>query len=211
MKSRLIILCVLFLSASFARATVIRRLTLAEVERDASEIFVGTVRMTTAVEGPAPRKLIYTEVTFENLDVIKGKIPAATTSYRFAGGEIGERRVEVHGMPRFEVGGRYLVFADAKRDPFCPAIGWHQGRYTVKTDPESRIEQLADSDGRPVYSFTGGQPVTTPPSEDAEPLTLDAGLEIVRELMKKRQVAEAEADADSRGDLFEKTPPEEEK
>ena len=55
-----------------ASATILKKLTLAEIEDYASEAFVGTVLSTECFEDDGPRNLIYTEVTF-------GSQPAAST------------------------------------------------------------------------------------------------------------------------------------
>jgi hypothetical protein len=189
---RLLPIPILLLILTPASGTIIRRVSLAEVEGYAEQVFVGTVGQMRTIENAPPGNAIETEVTFENLVVLKGDLPRATVSYRFAGGTAGEKTLLVVGMPRFEIGARYVLFAAPSIDPLCPAVGWWQGRYVVAPAPLGGEPTIADSDGRPVYGFAGGFPLLLPPREEARPMTLPAFLALVRELVGARELREKE-------------------
>lgn len=169
-----------------ASGTVLKRLTIADVEDRAERILVATVRSVSEFAGVPPESPILTEVVFESLTVLKGNDPGATIAYRFAGGKVGERRLRIAGMPEFEVGERYVLFAAPALDTLCPIVGWWQGRYRVLPAIPGTEPVVGDSDGRPVYGFTNGLPVITPPDEEVKPLTLSAFVGLVEELLRQR-------------------------
>ncbi len=176
---------VALVAASTALATSIKRLSLTEVVHQADEIFVGTVRDQRTLSGDRERELILTEVTFEDLDVFKGDVRTATLRYRFAGGTLGARTLSVAGMPRFENGKRYVLFTNAEEDWICPAVGWWQGRYTVEYEDGTGQEILCDSDGRPVYRFASGAPLTNPARKGDRPMRLRTFLKRVSHLVDR--------------------------
>jgi hypothetical protein len=180
MLRRAVLTAVVLLTVASAavHATIVVRRSLTEVEGFATEILVGTVRSLRSVEGF--RGWPFTEVTFGDLEVLKGEIPGATVSYRFAGGTKDGRTMVIVGLPQFEEGRRYVLFTNAKRDRLCPLVGWHQGRYRIRDDG------LGDSDGRPVYAIEDGFPVLEPPREGARPMAVSAFLDVVREIMRRR-------------------------
>lgn len=185
-------LAVALVAASSALATTIRRLSLTEVVHQADEIFVGTVQDRRFLSGDPETQVILTEVTFAKLRVLKGDVRTSTLRYRFAGGTLGDRTLSVSGMPKFEDGKRYVLFANATDDWICPAVGWSQGRYTVKTEKSTGQDILCDSDGRPVYLFVNGAPRTKPRREGDRPMRLSTFLKRVSHLVeraKRRQQA----------------------
>lgn len=182
-------LLIVLLAAGAARATVIRRLSLDRVIGDAQEVFVGTVRMTSAVEGGEPRNLIWTDVTFENLEVLKGRIPHATATYRFAGGRIGERRTRVVGVPEFAADERCVLFM-TDRDLLSPAVGWHQGVYRVVRDAKTGDDRIRTCAGKPVYDFEDGQPVLEPAEKGDRAMTLAAFRLLVEKTIARQAHAE---------------------
>ena len=72
-----------------ADATVVRPVRIDEAIAAASEVFVGTVVSQRVVEGGPPRNLLFTEVTFGRLTIVKGSRAPKTLTYRFAGGTRG--------------------------------------------------------------------------------------------------------------------------
>lgn len=192
------------LLAGVAYATTVKRLPLDEVVKQSSEVFVGTVRDTRAVPGERGREPIYTEVTFEKLDVVKGAIRGSTTSYRFAGGTLNGRTLVIHGMPKFDAGKRYVLFTNAAEDWICPAVGWWQGRFTVKRDPVTGTDRVHDSDGKPVYGFSRGAPLLRPLRRGESPLRLDAFLTKVRRTIARQAREAAEQAARERARKPEK-------
>jgi hypothetical protein len=179
MRKALLAAAVVALLASAAPATVLKKLTLGEIEGYASEIFTGTVQAIDTFEGDGPRKLIYTEVTFHELTSLKGKFRSSTATYRFAGGVYGERKLRVVGMPEFRVGQRCLLFTNATLDKLCPVVGWWQGRYLLIRDKDRKV-RVHDSQGKPVYGIRDGRPVLEKKTKDAKPMLESDLLKVVR-------------------------------
>jgi hypothetical protein len=185
-------LALLGLLAVAAEATTIRRLTLEQVVGHASEVFVGTVVSTRSLADGPPRNLIHTEVTFGSLRHLKGAANGETVSYRFAGGTLGDRRLEVVGVPRFTVGRRVVLLANPSLDRLCPAVGWWQGRYVVGAEPGTRREIVLDSGERPVYRFVDGRPVTKPRDGEDRPMALSDFLDRLRAVVREQEAATGE-------------------
>ncbi len=187
-----------------ASATVLKRLTLGEIEGYASEVFRGTVLSVTCVEDDGPRKLIWTEVTFTDLSSLKGSFKNATVKYRFAGGTVGKRTLRVIGVPTFAPGQKCFLFTNADLDAICPAIGMGQGRYLLRED-DKKVLRLHDSGGKPVYGIEDGIPVRTPAKKNARPMLASAFEKHVRELIaraeaaRKKQAEAEKARADAAG------------
>jgi hypothetical protein len=171
-----------------ASGTVLEQLTIEKVESRAESILVATVKGKSEFAGAPPGCPILTEVEFDSLVVLKGDDPGATVSYRFAGGRLGGKRLAIAGMPEFEIGERYVLFLAPDLDRLCPIVGWWQGRYRVLPALPGAEPVVADSAGRPVYGFTNGLPVLTPPDEEAKPLTLPAFTGLVKELARQREL-----------------------
>jgi len=178
--------------ASASPATVLKKLTLGEIEGYASEVFTGKVLSIDTVEGVGPRKLIYTEVTFHELTTLKGRFPGRTATFRFAGGTYGRRSLRVVGMPEFRVGQRCLLFMNAGLDKLCPAVGWWQGRYLLRAD-KSRKVRVHDSNGNPVYAIRDGRPALKRKKKTDRPMLEADFAKIVRseialgEIRRRRQ------------------------
>jgi hypothetical protein len=114
-----------------AEAASARKETLPALAQASGRIFVGTVRRI-QYQRDARSGLIYTHVSFDKLTFIKGRPPAtgAAIVLRLAGGlDEGDTLVHVAGIPRFQLGERYVLFQKAGPWTFCPLTGWDQGCY----------------------------------------------------------------------------------
>ena len=135
---------------------------LAEMSHTADVILVGTVVDASARWGPTG-KMIFTGVTFEDITLIRKKPGvAAKVSERmtlaFAGGQVGARGVSVSGVPTFEVGQRYVVFALMDgRSYVNPLIGGAQGLFRVEADAATGREYPLTARGAGVKSVSQGR------------------------------------------------------
>jgi len=192
MRNALLAAALVAVLAGAAKATVMKKLTLREIEGFASEIFTGKVLSIDTVLDDGPRKLIFTKVTFHELGSLKGRFATKTITYRFAGGTYGKRSLRVVGMPEFRVGQHCLLFTNADVDRLCPAIGWWQGRYLLREDEERKV-RLFDSNGKPVYDIEKGRPVLEKKKKNARPMLASDFARIVRseialgEIRRKRE------------------------
>lgn len=131
-----------------AQATVVPRFDAGALADQSALVFIGTVvdhQAAVTRDGIYP----YTFVTFDVEDVLKGKADLQIT-LRFDGGPVGNEFVEVAGMPRFEVGGRHLLFVAGAEQGFCPLAGWFQGKFDFVRHPEDGRDVLVDYKGHPV-------------------------------------------------------------
>src|SRR5262245_20902300 len=103
----------------------------------------GRVGATTAAtaQGGAPQsvgtkggRMIFTRVRFQVEETVKGEA-ASEVELVIAGGTVGGTTAEVVGMPRFERGGRYLLFLrDAYPAHAVPVVGVNQGFFRLIRD-----------------------------------------------------------------------------
>jgi hypothetical protein len=163
-----------------AKATTIVPLRFDEVVRQAGVILEGTVtgiqvRTTGADLPPAPPRAVpasatapisagveggrtlFTEVTIR-VDRQVGGAAGPEIRLTLAGGSAGGETVVVHGMPEFEIGGRYVLLL---RPDFArtnvPVVGVSQGWFEIVRDPVSGAERLLNADGAVVLGVEGGR------------------------------------------------------
>jgi len=149
-----------------ASPTVVIPLTFDEIVDAAGVILVGETVATSArwVDSPGGR-LIMTSVTYRVLETLKGQAGPETT-LEFLGGQIGEDRLEVSGMPEFTVGDRDVLFV-GNRAAISPLIGFAFGRFRIGYDPLTGTDVVRMFDGRSLSAVAAiGRPpdATTGPA-----------------------------------------------
>ncbi len=120
-----------FLISSAAEATVLESLTLEQLAQRATSVVVAQVvetppRVALAGAAGTSATMVQTYFDLRVLDVIKGSAPAGIT-VPVMGGQMGEYRVEVDGMPEFTAGQTCMLFLDAQDR----VIGGMQGKLDV--------------------------------------------------------------------------------
>jgi hypothetical protein len=152
-----------------AGATSVRQLSLEELVQGAELVFEGRVVDIAAHRleaGPAARAgLIYTTVTFEILDLVKGEYAPPILTLSFLGGAAGGRLLAIEEMhlPAWGERGIYFVESLARRQVH-PLYGWSQGHFLVVSDPDLG-ERVMTADSQ---SVTGLQAV---PAKQANKLS----------------------------------------
>jgi hypothetical protein len=134
------------------RATTVRPLDLPELVQRAEVIADVTVTATTSfLVSPAGGKAIQTRVTFTlNSAPLKGQV-TSPFALNFLGGTVGTRRMEVPGMPKFQVGDRLILFSYGPDKTFVsPVIGFDQGALRVLRDQQSSVDRVYRWWGQPV-------------------------------------------------------------
>jgi hypothetical protein len=76
-------------------------------------------------------RTIRTRASFALLSVLKGVHALPSLTLRLDGGAVGDARVQVSGMPRFEVGKRYLLFVRGNGKHISPITGFNQGVFEI--------------------------------------------------------------------------------
>lgn len=153
-----------------AWATSIQSMSIDRLAADAALIFEGQV-IATESRVDAGSDLIYTYVTFELIDIIKGDYSAATLELRFTGGDVNGDVVEISGLTLPETGEQGIYFVESlDRNLLNPLLGWSQGHYLIFNDEGER--RVSTNDQRPV---TAVQPVANIPTLLLQPQRLIEG------------------------------------
>lgn len=159
------------LGASLAGGAGAAELSLPALARQSDRVFVGTVLQTRS-EREAGTGLVFTEVRFGKLEMLKGAAERGaargTLAIRTAGGRDTDGTfVQVSGIPRFHSGERYLIFEKRDAGRFCPLVGWEQGCYRLARDG-ARGHVVLDARGAPVVAVRGGRIERPRPSRETE-------------------------------------------
>jgi len=143
-------LVLLFLTAA-GHAVRVQRLSLSEIRDQASAIVVAEVLFEETRLGP-DAKMVWTDYELEVEEVLLGADPPARKTLSFAGGQSGSHEVGITGVPRLEVGKRYVLFLLADGTPWAaPTVGWGQGIFEIVPEGSTQEpEVLVSYDGEPL-------------------------------------------------------------
>ncbi len=132
-----------------AGATVVRAVDFPEQCADAERIVVATVRDVTSRPVAAAPTYFETLVTLGVDDTVAGA-PGSALTIRLSGGQVGDIRQSIDGMPEFAVGERYVLFLEPDQTPplVSPIVGFNQGLYRV--DRVGDRDVVRDRNGRPL-------------------------------------------------------------
>jgi hypothetical protein len=110
------------------------------------EVLETSARLSTTTHGP----VIHTFVRCRVLRWLKGEAAGQEFTLQLQGGEVGDLRMEVPGMPQFKAGDRCLLFVEKNGAAFCPLVGVMHGRYHVVTDPATGVEHVLRNNREPL-------------------------------------------------------------
>jgi len=134
MKTRALLFFLLIAGSSVGVApmlgSIIPRMSLEEMVREADSIVDGVVE---SVESRWENRMIFSYITIRIEDSLKGR-RSRTVVVRQVGGRIGNRILDVPGMPAFGTGDRVVVFLKDTRNGTFHVVGMAQGRYRVEND-----------------------------------------------------------------------------
>ena len=127
-----------------------------------------------------------------------GDVPE-TVELEFFGGQVGTRRIEIAGMPRFAVGDDDFLFVQNNGAQVCPLVAMNHGRYLVADAPVPAATATAGGGGggaRQIVARANGVPLESV-SEVEQPL---AGGEMAKRLaaMKRGGLSPEEFGAEVR-------------
>jgi hypothetical protein len=169
---------VILFAASVAQATTFIKMDEPTLVQSSDFILIGTVRSVESVATP-PDGPIYTQISIEPTDLIKGDVGTTTVVLREPGGSIGDQQEWLFGVPQFWVGERCLLFLVRNNDGSLQTNSLAMGKFSI----------TYDEDGEPiaVRDFGHGAMILVPRSgslADAEPdsLPLEPLLERLRSL-----------------------------
>lgn len=159
----------LVLVTSVSQATTVIPPSFAELVAKADLVVDGEI---TAVRSELVHsgggRLVYTYVTVEVLETIKGVSPE-NLELRLLGGTMGDFTMQVEGVPEFAVGDRDVLFVVGNGEQFCPLVAIMHGRYPVIPRP---------SDGEEIVLRTSGEPLADP-ADVERPLAHGSHMEFV--------------------------------
>lgn len=123
-----------------------------DLVKEAELIFIGRVsRIET--KWNENKTVIFTFVTFSELEILKGEKITSSLVVRFTGGEVDDHKMNFIGMPGFEEGARDLIFLRGNYEYMCPIVGWGQGRFKVKMDEILGEEVIFDNNDEPIIKI----------------------------------------------------------
>src|SRR5207249_4154516 len=157
----ILILIAVAVSSTATFATVFAHKNFNQLVTEADQIFIGTVTSTPSRQLPSGP--IVTDVTFADPQVLKGPASIGQIALLVLGGTVGTVTMEVEGVPRFEVGVRYLVFSEGNGSVVFPVVGGPQGLFQVNRDPSSGQELVFDAYGKPIPDSVMNEAFLTPP------------------------------------------------
>jgi hypothetical protein len=147
-KAHLVLLAILLLAATSARATTLARLTIEQMT--AAAAVVARVRCV-ASEARWSAGELWTHTTFEVIEVWKGQAPR-TIAVRLIGGRAGNIISSVPEVPRFEPGEDVVLFLEPASAGEFTVTSWAQGTFRIRRDLRSGAERVTqDSAGLPVF------------------------------------------------------------
>ena len=150
---RLIVCSLIILVWSSAQATTIEQLSLDNLLHSAQLVFEGRVVGSEVSQNPTSGR-IYTFVTFQILDTIKGLPPGGTVQLRFLGGSYSDLTLAVAEMHIPQMGEHGIYFVESLDRPLVnPFSGWCQGHYIAQTNPVTGQESVYTCTHRPVTGF----------------------------------------------------------
>ncbi len=151
MKKRQLFACLLMALAAPCSATSVESIGFAELCQHAELIFEGRVTHIRSQKENSPPK-IWTIVTFDVVDIIKGPVVGDQLEVAFLGGTVGDLTLRVSEMhiPELDETGIYFVESLNERQ-VNPFVGWSQGHFLVVADAEN-TERVFTSDRRPIYA-----------------------------------------------------------
>lgn len=158
-----LLLAVFILGMAFtpAGASQVKKMDMDGMVKKADLIITGTVIQVKAVREANPvtgGQSIYTYVTVDLDDVLKGELKGSSYTFRVLGGEISGEPVgeKLADAPEFKMGQEVFLFL--KKDPklYSPVVGLFQGRFNLVMDKKTGHKLVYDNFGNPVTgSFFG--------------------------------------------------------
>jgi len=147
------LLGVLIAWGSPAPASSVAQVSLQEMLQDCELVFEGRV-VSEEVRTGAGKRAIFTFVTLEVLDVIKGVYPGDRIELRYLGGTLGDRSLQVTDLHLPSVGDKGIFFVETLGDsPAHPLYGWDQGHYRIVRGEESQGEIVMNYQGKPIFGI----------------------------------------------------------
>jgi hypothetical protein len=177
----IICMCLLF-HVSGAEAAMVRSMDLGRLVNDSDLIFQGKVK-TVDSEWDGQRTTIWTYVTFQIDEIIKGNWSESEITLKLPGGAIKKEdiRLQASGVPQFQEGEEVLIFCDTENRTGSPIIGWSQGRFRIRFDGQSGKKVITEKRAAKLIPSTRS---TEAMGATTAPVTYDAFIKAIREIIE---------------------------
>ena len=148
-----LIVALIVCTGLLAGASSVQQLSVTELINGSDLIFEGhVVELRTVGDGTSQ---IFTRVTFEVQDLIKGQSPGSRIELDFLGGTIGGLTLTISDMRLPKLGETGIYFVESpKRRQVHPLYGWDQGHFVLVRDKNDRTERVFSRSGSPITGFS---------------------------------------------------------
>ena len=147
-------ICTALLLAVNASATTVLHKDVDQLVQEADGIVIGTVRGTESRYGPGQD--IYTFVSVDQVELLKGRYHQSSLTLRLEGGQVGNDILDIEGSPHFSSGDKVILFVKGNGKQMVPFVGWTQGVLRIKPD-ETGVEEITDHEGNRVLGLKEGK------------------------------------------------------
>jgi hypothetical protein len=178
--------------ATLVSATSIRPPSFEELVDQSGRIVRATVEdIRPYVDEHNGEKIVRTEVTLNVLESIDGRVPTGELKIRYLGGQVGDLRLEVGAMPKFEPGSEVVLFLHPHDRFICPTVGWGHGKYQVDRSRADGVARVRRSNGEFLQGMDQvSQPIHAGPvrTQSFDPLSQSDGMTLsqFRQLVRQQ-------------------------
>src|SRR5437879_3463138 len=141
--------------APAALATTVVPVADADLVSTATAIVIADVKPIESRWDPATRR-IFTVITLDVRDSLKGEIPLGPLTIRQLGGRVAGMQAWVEGSPEFTVGERVLVFLSRNADGTLRVAHLYQGKFSIQSDAQTGASHAVRAPGRHVHVLGRG-------------------------------------------------------
>src|ERR1043166_3558246 len=148
--------------APAALATTVVPVADADLVSTATAIVLADVKAIESRWDPATRR-IFTVITLDVRDSLKGEIPLGPLTIRQLGGRVAGMQAWVEGSPEFTVGERVLVFLSRNADGTLRVAHFYQGKFSIQSDAQTGASHAVRAPGGhvPVLGRGGASTATS--------------------------------------------------
>ncbi len=169
--SKFIICSILFITPAVYASSIIE-VSFPELCMNAELIFEGQVTSISAIQEPDTGN-IWTQVSFDVIEKIKGPAIGGTLTLRFLGGTVGDLTLNVSDLKIPELNEHGIYFVESlSQNLENPLLGWSQGHYLIEMD-NSGTARITTQDQEPVSEIEQTPTVSALVTSDAP--AADAG------------------------------------
>jgi len=156
------------ITASFAGATTVEKMSLKDLAKKSNAIVLARVEDETARYDA--NKEIYTYITLRVLEPVKGPKKDEVITIRQLGGTVDKIASIVPGTPAFRKGEEVVLFLTKNDGAGYPwVMGLQQGKYSVTSDDQGRKSVRNEIGGELTFVTPGGK-ATEADAAKAQPL-----------------------------------------